>query len=155
MQEYAVNIDNLKSVIKDIPTSPGVYGFKDDADIFLYIGKSKHLRVRMGEHAESFLTWLINKHRACNLIISECETDVLDATEKLLIDKYNPRFNKQGNETYYDPSLKQKVSIDIPVWLLNQIQDIRATKDISMDEVFKLSIEHIVNKVTVYDFTFN
>ena len=42
--------ENLKSKISSVPTSPGIYFFKDNKDQVIYIGKAKSLKKRVSSY---------------------------------------------------------------------------------------------------------
>ena len=143
MQEYAVNINNFNSVLSAIPRKPGVYGFKDDAGMFLYIGQSTELRRRLMEHRGS-LERLIMEYSANNviqIIFDENPIEHLDEIEQHMIGKYMPRFNADWNEAFYDPSVTTAVTVTIPFYILNRLQDMRYGEGMSLDEAFRRPIE--------------
>jgi len=147
MIEYDINLDNFKTVIDKAPTNSGVYGFKDDAGLFLYIGQSINLRRRLKEHSCVSVPWLIQgftRNKTLTLIIAQYERHELDEIEQKLIEKYEPRFNKEWNDSYYDPSRMTSVTITLPVYQLNKVQDMRYKEDLSLDEAFTRPLELVL-----------
>jgi len=143
MKEYDVNINNLNEVLSIVPRTPGVYGFKDDAGMFLYIGQSIDLKRRLMEHRGS-LERLITDYSAnkvIQIVFDERSREHLDETEQHLIEKYKPRFNQHWNEVFYDPSLTTTVTVTFPFYILNNLQDMRYREGMSLDEAFRRSIE--------------
>ncbi len=79
-----------------IPDSPGVYLFRDDNDVVLYVGKAKSLRKRLANY---FARDLLARTRAMvqtadhvEWIVTETELAAL-MLEYSLIKKHRPRFN--------------------------------------------------------------
>jgi excinuclease ABC subunit C len=90
--------ERLENILKEIPTSPGVYLFKDDSDRILYIGKSKKLRSRVRsyfrpsqDHSLRIAT-MVKKIVTIEFIITDTEAESL-ALEANLIKQYQPYFN--------------------------------------------------------------
>ena len=143
MQQYDVNINNLNSVLSAIPRKPGVYGFKDDAGMFLYIGQSIDLRRRLMEHRDRLEGFLMQftANNVINVIFDENPIEYLDEIEQHMIGKYMPRFNADWNEAYYDPSVTMTVTVTLPFYVINNLQDMRYREGMSLDEAFRRPIE--------------
>ncbi len=50
------NRDELNDKIKDLPSSPGIYAFRDTGGEILYVGKARNLRNRVRSYFGSNLT---------------------------------------------------------------------------------------------------
>ena len=89
----------LQDALETIPTSPGVYIFKDQEDKVIYIGKAKNLRPRVRSYFQASpsdgraLFRIIVKNTVdieCLVTATEQEALVLEATQ---IKTHSPRFN--------------------------------------------------------------
>lgn len=86
--------------ILTLPETPGVYGFKDEAGSFIYVGKGNNLRRRMLSYFrhsdESPQKLLTLRESAASFITHPCGSD-LEAllVENRLIQKYQPKLNTQ------------------------------------------------------------
>lgn len=54
------------------------------------------------------------------------------------------RFNKDWNDSYYDPSLMTTITIKLPVYKLNKVQDMRYREGLSMDQAFIRPLELVL-----------
>lgn len=91
------NIDYLSSVIKSLPSSPGVYQYFDKDSKVIYVGKAKNIRKRVSsyfnkEQINGKLKLLVKRIADIKFIVTETETDAL-LLENNLIKKYQPRYN--------------------------------------------------------------
>lgn len=83
--------------LKDIPPKPGIYQFKDNKNIILYIGKAKNLRKRVSnyfqkkDHDEKTKE-LVKRIRKLDYIITGNEVEAL-VLENNLIKKHQPKYN--------------------------------------------------------------
>lgn len=88
----------LKEQIDNLPTSPGVYIFKDDEGKILYVGKARSLRdrarnyMRDGADGRYHIQFLLRKARSIDAMVTETEQEAL-ILENNLIKKYRPRYN--------------------------------------------------------------
>lgn len=89
----------LSQIIKALPTSPGVYVFKDKLGQILYIGKSGNIRARVKSYFQNHLTpfnpWkhkMLEKLKKIDFIETESEIEAL-ILEARLIKKIKPPFN--------------------------------------------------------------
>ncbi len=95
-------------LLKNIPTLPGVYLFKDSAHTIIYIGKAKSLYKRVASYfAKRYTDWKINElikeHATVDYIVTKNETEAL-LLEAQLIRDYQPKYNvllKSGNPFMY------------------------------------------------------
>jgi len=88
---------SLNSIIKNIPTRPGVYHYYDQGGIVLYIGKAKNLKRRVSSyfsknHETLKTKILVSKVFDIKCIVVETEIDAL-LLENNLIKKHQPRYN--------------------------------------------------------------
>jgi excinuclease ABC subunit C len=88
---------NIKTRIKDLPTSSGVYLFKDAAGAIIYVGKAINLAKRVGSYfrtntASRKTDYLVTKIAQIDTIqtASEAEALILEAS---LIKQYQPKYN--------------------------------------------------------------
>jgi len=90
--------DRLKEVAASMPTSPGVYLYKDAAGEVIYVGKAKSLRDRVRSYflqeklADAKTNGLLWAARDIDSIAVGNEKEAL-ALENNLIKQYKPRFN--------------------------------------------------------------
>jgi excinuclease ABC subunit C len=81
-----------------LPTSPGVYIFKDDGDRVVYVGKAKNIRSRVanyftrGGDARPKIAELRERVARIDFIATRSETEAL-VLEANLIKRHRPRFN--------------------------------------------------------------
>jgi excinuclease ABC subunit C len=110
--------DNLKERIKDIPSLPGVYIFKDEKGNVIYIGKAKNLKERLKEHFyfsynHPRFEKLISKTFDFDYIVtcSEADSFLLEAN---LIKKYLPKYNVRLKDDKKYPYLKITINEEYP-----------------------------------------
>lgn len=88
----------LDTIIKTLPSKPGVYQFYDANGKIIYIGKAKNLKKRVAsyftrEHYDSGkIKVMVRKVHNIEHIVVETELDAL-LLENNLIKKYQPRYN--------------------------------------------------------------
>lgn len=88
---------SLELQIQTLPESPGVYQYKDQQDVIIYVGKAKNLKKRVSSYFtknhDSGKTRVLVKNIA-NIahIVVATETDAL-LLENNLIKKYKPKYN--------------------------------------------------------------
>lgn len=88
----------LETLLKTIPTAPGVYKFLDEKDQVIYVGKAKSLKARVSSyfHAAGQQTGktrlLVRKVHRIEYIVTKTEADAL-LLENNLIKSLQPRFN--------------------------------------------------------------
>ncbi len=90
-------MSDLKTLVHDLPDSPGVYLWKDEKGTILYIGKAKSLRKRVASYLRK--TGLFRRIGEMMFIARDLET-ILTNTERealvleqTLIKKHLPRYN--------------------------------------------------------------
>ena len=92
------HLDRLKQRASTLPTSPGVYFFKDAADRVIYVGKANSLRDRVRSYfveerlSDTKTGSLISEAREIEYIAVANEKEAL-ALENNLIKQRQPRFN--------------------------------------------------------------
>ena len=90
--------DTLREKLDTLPTSCGVYQFKDAQGNDLYIGKAKNLRIRVRsyfrdiEKREGRLRLLVRKAADVEVIVTDTESEAL-ILENNLIKRLKPRYN--------------------------------------------------------------
>ena len=87
----------LEAKLPLLPTSPGVYLFKDHAGEVIYVGKAKNLRVRVRQYARGDDTrvqirFLLTQITSVETILTNGEKDAL-LLENTLIKQHWPRYN--------------------------------------------------------------
>lgn len=100
----------LQRKLDTLPDGPGVYLWKDDAGVVLYVGKAKHLRSRVRSY---FATDYENlpKTRLLRRRIADVDTIVVQneleslLLENNLIKEYQPRFNVRLKDDKSYPSI--------------------------------------------------
>jgi excinuclease ABC subunit C len=81
-----------------LPTSPGIYIFKDAEDGVLYVGKAKNIRARVANYftksgdGRPKIAELRERVKRIDFVVTESETEAL-VLESNLIKRYRPRFN--------------------------------------------------------------
>ncbi len=97
-----------KTLLKIIPTLPGVYLFKDAHGSVIYIGKAKSLRPRVNSYFhQRHIDWkadtILHEYADLDYILTKNETEAM-ILEAELIQKYQPKFNtifKNGQPFLY------------------------------------------------------
>jgi excinuclease ABC subunit C len=90
--------EKIKQKISQLPTSPGVYLFKNPRGTVIYIGKAKNIRNRVRSYFVSRpsmhpkLRALLNHIHDVETIVVDTEVEAL-ILENNLIKKYKPRYN--------------------------------------------------------------
>ena len=89
---------DLRDKVAALPTSPGVYLYKDAHDTVIYVGKAKSLRARVRSYfnderlADAKTGTLISEARDIDYILVDNNKEAL-ALENNLIKQWQPRFN--------------------------------------------------------------
>lgn len=90
--------ERLESLLKQLPTEPGVYFMRDAKDNILYIGKSKKLRARVRSYFRRSqdlgprLELMVRQITDIEFIVTDSEAEAL-ALEANLIKQHQPHFN--------------------------------------------------------------
>ncbi|WP_369085705.1 GIY-YIG nuclease family protein [Metamycoplasma spumans] len=106
-----------KELIKDVPSSPGVYLWKDKNGKVIYVGKAKNLKNRMSQY---FDKKMINSYKTPKMLekIASFSTIVLSSDreafiqERKLIDFYRPFYNVLFPSQSSFPYIRVKLSSD-------------------------------------------
>ena len=112
-------MERLKDRPKSLPTTPGVYLFKDKAGKVIYVGKAANLRSRTSSYFAPADT-LIPKVARMMLKAADLDFIVTDSEQEAiflecnLIKKYHPRYNVSLKDDKSFPYLKVSLSEDYP-----------------------------------------
>ena len=113
------DFDSAAAKVKEFPQSPGVYLFKDESGIVIYIGKAVNLRSRAGSYFQKAAkqemrtaAWI---DEICEADFIPCESEV-DAllVESRLIKDIQPRNNKELKDDKTFPYLQIITHEDFP-----------------------------------------
>ncbi len=91
------DFSHLKTAISLLPGQPGVYKYRDESNIIIYVGKAKNLKKRVSsyfnkEHDNRKTNVLVSKIREIEYTVVDSEYDAL-LLENLLIKELQPRYN--------------------------------------------------------------
>lgn len=91
------HIEYLKTLLKSVSTSPGVYQYYDESGKIIYVGKAKNLKKRVSSyfakvHDSAKTNILVRRIADIKFIVVDSEEDAL-LLENNLIKKYQPRYN--------------------------------------------------------------
>jgi excinuclease ABC subunit C len=96
--------------VRELPETPGVYLFKDEAGEVLYVGKAKNLRRRLGNYrnasrrkAHRKMRILVREAHTLETRLERTEADAL-LLENQLIRQFRPRFNVDGAFDFLYPA---------------------------------------------------
>ena len=89
--------EDIKSVLQNLSSEPGVYHFYDAKEALLYVGKAKNLKRRVysyfnRKHDSFKTTYMVRKIHRIETLVVDTEMDAL-LLENNLIKKYQPRYN--------------------------------------------------------------
>jgi excinuclease ABC subunit C len=89
--------ENLEHILKNLPSSPGIYQFINEKGKVIYVGKARNLRNRVRSYFHNNYTSaktaaLVNKIEDVQLIITDNEIEAL-VLENNLIKELKPRYN--------------------------------------------------------------
>ncbi|HKO96007.1 MAG TPA: excinuclease ABC subunit UvrC [Pyrinomonadaceae bacterium] len=109
---------NLEEKLKEIPTSAGVYLYKDSAGKIIYIGKAKRLRSRVRSYfqARPFdrkTDALVKQIADVEFIVTDNEVEAL-VLEATLTKKHKPRYNVNLKDDKSYPHLKLTINEPFP-----------------------------------------
>ncbi len=113
----------------EIPTSPGVYRFRDLAGRILYVGKAKNLRARLSNYFAP-LTSLHERTRRMVTTATSVEWTVVGSEFEALqlefswIKEFNPPFNVQFRDDKSYPYLAITLADDVPRVLITRNRSI-------------------------------
>ena len=110
-----------------IPTSPGIYIWRDADDKILYIGKAINLRSRVRSyHAKSAkhslrIKWMVKKATSVSFILTPSERDAL-VLESHLIKHYQPPYNVLLKDDEHYPYICATCGDDYPKLMIVPIK---------------------------------
>lgn len=115
---------DIKDKIKNAPSTPGCYIYKDDKDQVIYVGKSKFLPKRVSSyftknHTDGKTRVLVEKIRDIEYLTTTTESEAL-LLEEELIKIYKPRFNIKGKDDKF-----RKLSIQLTDEPLPKLEVVR------------------------------
>lgn len=96
-KEKAIANDYLRSIVMNLPETPGTYQYLDSEGTIIYVGKAKNLKRRVysyfaKEHESRKTRVLVTRIADIRYIVVNTEEDAL-LLENNLIKKYRPRYN--------------------------------------------------------------
>lgn len=96
-KEKAIANDYLRSIVMNLPETPGIYQYLDSEGTIIYVGKAKNLKRRVysyfaKEHESRKTRVLVTSIADIRYIVVNTEEDAL-LLENNLIKKYRPRYN--------------------------------------------------------------
>ena len=96
-KEKAIANDYLRSIVMNLPETPGIYQYLDSEGTIIYVGKAKNLKRRVysyfaKEHESRNTRGLVTRIADIRYIVVNTEEDAL-LLENNLIKKYRPRYN--------------------------------------------------------------
>ena len=101
----------MKSKLKNLPSSPGVYLFKNASGKIIYIGKAKNLRNRVRTYFQNSnrldpkTVRLVSKVVDFDLMVTESEVEAL-ILEANLVHEHKPRYNVALKDDKHFPYIK-------------------------------------------------
>jgi len=103
-------MDDLKEKAAQLPQEPGVYLFKDDKDVVLYIGKAKSLRSRVLSYFRKNLPdpkieKMIAQAVDVEIVRTDSEVDALLAESRLIKD-IQPKYNRSLKDDKTHPFIE-------------------------------------------------
>jgi excinuclease ABC subunit C len=110
--------EEIKSFIREIPQSPGVYKFLDKFKIPIYIGKAKSLNKRLASYFRASsrsekINKLLESAKSIEFALTNTELESL-LHEQYLIKKYQPKFNVQFKDDKGYPWIKIETNKGFP-----------------------------------------
>jgi len=112
-------MSDLKSLVQDLPDTPGVYLWKDEKGKILYIGKAKYLRKRVSSYLRKGLyqrTWdMMQDARDLETILTNTDREAL-VLEQTLIKKHQPKYNIALKDDRRHAWVKVDLSKTIPTF---------------------------------------
>lgn len=96
-KEKAIANDYLRSIVMNLPETPGIYQYLDSEGTIIYVGKAKNLKRRVysyfaKEHESRKTRVLVTRIADIRYIVVNTEENAL-LLENNLIKKYRPRYN--------------------------------------------------------------
>ena len=96
-EEKSKRDEYLKSIVSNLPDSPGCYQYLNDSGVIIYVGKAKNLKRRVSSYfnkeQQTLKTkLLVSKIADIKYVVVNSETDAL-LLENNLIKQHKPRYN--------------------------------------------------------------
>ncbi|MFQ5453899.1 MAG: excinuclease ABC subunit UvrC, partial [Candidatus Zixiibacteriota bacterium] len=124
---------DLKLKLKNLPTSPGIYLFKNERDKIIYIGKAKNLRNRVRTYFRSPSSLdpktarMISRAVDFDLMVTESEVEAL-ILEANLVHEYRPRYNVNLKDDKHFPYIKITTNEPFPrMFIVRRLANDKAT----------------------------
>lgn len=122
-----MSITKGENIYQHVPTKPGIYMFKDEHDVIIYIGKAINLKKRVSSyfaknhHDRPWTAILVGLIKSVETIVvnSELEALMLEAT---LIKQHLPRFNIKLTDDKSYPYIKLVTTEAIPRFTVSRRQ---------------------------------
>ncbi|MCB1161828.1 MAG: excinuclease ABC subunit UvrC [Candidatus Krumholzibacteriia bacterium] len=121
--------DALARKLERLPTSPGVYLFKDAKGKVIYVGKAKNLSSRVhsyfreGRPADPKTDLLVSKVADLDYLVLASEMEALVA-ENNFIKEYSPRYNIQLRDDKSYPYVRITLEEELPrIFLTRQMEE--------------------------------
>lgn len=119
------SFEQLKELIREFPSSSGVYIMKNDVEKIIYVGKAKELRSRVRSY---FLNskdisvktrHLVSHVRAIDYMLTNTEVEAF-LLEAALIKKYRPKYNIRLKDDKAYPYIRCSLTADFPRFYLSR-----------------------------------
>jgi len=125
--------EKLELKLKNLPSSPGVYLFKNTQDKIIYIGKAKNLRNRVrtyfqnGNRHDPKTRRLVSKIADVELLVTDNEVESL-ILEANLVREHKPRYNVMLKDDKHFPYIKITTNEPFPrVQIVRRLEKDKAT----------------------------
>ncbi len=111
--------DNIRDILDNLPTKPGVYLLEDESGKILYVGKAVNLRARVRSyfHKSASLSpkvrRLVDRVAGIDFIVTASELEAL-ILEMNLIKRHRPRYNVRLKDDKRYPYIKVSWQDDFP-----------------------------------------
>ena len=110
--------ERIEAQLRALPAQPGVYLFRGDDDVVLYVGKAKSLRARVrsyfrGGDSRTGMGQLLDRVECVEVIVTQAEGEALHL-EQNLIKRHRPPFNVRLRDDKSYPYIAVTVGDDYP-----------------------------------------
>jgi excinuclease ABC subunit C len=114
----AEETDGIETQLRGLPQKPGVYLFRDEKDVVVYVGKAKSLRPRVrsyfrGGDTRRGLERMVERVERIEVIVTQSETEAMHL-EQNLIRRHRPPFNVRLRDDKSYPYIAVTVEDDFP-----------------------------------------
>ena len=124
-----MNSEQLKSLVKTLPESPGVYLMKNVKDKIIYVGKAKNLKTRVRTYFNQLqdhstkTRFLVSHITDIDYILTKTEVEAF-LLEASLIKKHRPRYNIRLKDDKAYPYIRIDVTHPFPrLYLSRRVQN--------------------------------